>query len=228
MAPDTEPAAEPSALPSADWRQQPIGDLGGFINYLRCPGNADDNAAISHFFSELGTHEQMLERILADPATATLVEQRYQPPGVTLEDLEGLPIGTLGRTYADFIDSHHFNPHFFHREGVDDAMAYVINRLRDTHDIWHVVLGFDASEAGESGMNAFTFTQTGNPSTCLLMAAKLIRSIPQAAGDREHVIQQIVRGFSLGMEAPPFLAEPWEEHWRTPLEELRRRFSLPD
>jgi ubiquinone biosynthesis protein Coq4 len=211
MPPDTEPPAD---------------DLRGFVNYLRCPGNADDNAAISRFFSELGTHEQMLERILSDPATADLVERRYQPPPVTLAELEALPPGTLGRTYADFIESHHFNPHFFHHEVMDDAMAYVINRLRDTHDIWHVVLGFDASEAGESGMNAFTFTQSGNPSTCLLMAAKLIRSIPQSAAERERVIGRIVRGFTLGMAAPPFLAEPWEEHWATPLEELRRRFRI--
>lgn len=201
-------------------------DLSGFMRYLEAPGDAADSTSISRFFQELGAQAQMLEVVMSDPQVASLVADRYAPPSFEMDQLLAMPEGSLGRVYARFVDGHHFNPHFFHNVEGQSDLAYVLNRLRTTHDIWHVLLGFDSSEAGECGMNAFTFSQACTPTTCLLMAAKMIRSIPEGADERRRLLQAIADGIKLGLQAPHFLAWRWEEHWSEPLEELRGRVGL--
>jgi ubiquinone biosynthesis protein Coq4 len=166
------------------------------------------------------------EAVMADAGVASLVGDRYAPAPHSTDRLLALPAGSLGETYARFLRVHHFNPHFFHGVEGESDLAYVLNRLRATHDIWHVLLGFDASEAGECGMNAFTFAQACTPTTCLLMAAKMVRSIPDAPAERRRLLQAIADGINLGLRAPCFLGWRWEEHWGEPLADLRQRLGL--
>lgn len=203
-------------------------DLSGFMGYLQAPGNAADNASVSRFFQELGAQDQMLEVVMSDPQVASLVADRYAPASYAIDDLLAMPEGSLGRVYATFVDGHHFNPHFFHNVEGQTDLAYVLNRLRTTHDIWHVLLGFDSSEAGECGMNAFTFSQACTPTTCLLMAAKMIRSIPEEQSERRRLLLAIANGIQLGLQAPHFLAWRWENHWTEPLVDLRGRLGLSE
>lgn len=198
------------------------------MRYLQAPGNAADNASVSRFFEELGAQAQMLDVVMSDPEVASLVADRYAPASCAIDDLQAMPEGSLGRVYATFVDGHHFNPHFFHNVEGQSDLAYVLNRLRTTHDIWHVLLGFDSSEAGECGMNAFTFSQACTPTTCMLMAAKMIRSIPEAPAERRRLLHAIADGIHLGLQAPHFLAWRWEEHWAEPLADLRGRLGLAD
>ncbi|QEY32324.1 hypothetical protein EVJ50_08925 [Synechococcus sp. RSCCF101] len=201
-------------------------DLSGFVRYMESPGDAADNASISRFFQERGVQAQMLEAVMGDDRVASLVAERYAPAPHETDVLLAMPEGSLGRAYARFLEVHHFNPHFFHGVEGESDLAYVLNRLRATHDIWHVLLGFDASEAGECGMNAFTFAQACTPTTCLLMAAKMIRAIPDEPAERRRLLQAIADGINLGLRAPGFLGWRWEEHWSEPLADLRDRLGL--
>lgn len=214
---------------SAHSSVQDLEDLVGFVRYMEGPGNASDNASISRFFQKRGVQDQMLEGILENEANCSLIRSRYHPSTEwSVQQLKDLPIGTLGRNYSEFLDEHHFNPHFFHGVQGDGDMPYVLNRLRSTHDIWHVVLGFDATEAGECGMNAFTFTQCSTPTTCMLMAAKMIRSIAHSCSDRHDLLKAISDGINLGLAADSFLAVQWEDNWEIPLHKLRETLKIDE
>lgn len=197
-------------------------DLTGFIHYMHEPGTASDNASISRVFTQIGVNDKMLAFVMSNPQLAAFIRSRYQPVPIELELLLELPLESFGHQWAAFMQQHHLNPHFFQNLQEHDDRSYLINRLHDTHDMWHVLLDFDTSEAGEAGMNAFTYAQSGSPTTCMLMAAKLVRAIGGDEQTRRQMMHNIARGYQLGIQARPFLAVPWEDHWNTPLQQLKQ------
>ena len=56
----------------------------------------------------------------------------------------------------------------------------------------------------------------------MLMAAKLVRAIGGDEQIRQLMMYNISRGYQLGIQAQPFLAVAWEEHWTTPIQQLRQ------
>ena len=201
-------------------------DFSGFLHYMQKPGTASDNASISQLFTKLGVNDEMLQLVLAQASVKEFLDQRYEPKPQSLDQLISLPPSSFGHQWAQFMLDNKLNPSFFKNLDSDDIRSYVINRLHDTHDMWHVILGFDTSEAGEAGMNAFTYAQAGSPTTCMLMAAKLVRAIGMDESVRHTMMHNICRGYTLGMRLEPFLAMAWEEHWHAELADLRQRVGL--
>lgn len=197
-------------------------DFSGFLHYMKEPGTSSDNASISRVFTQLGVNDMMLEYVMNIIPVANFIRTRYQAKPTDLNTLLALPSESFGHQWATFMQANHLNPHFFENLQEHDDRSYLINRLHDTHDMWHIILDFDTSEAGEAGMNAFTYAQSGSPTTCMLMAAKLVRAIGGSDENRFQMMTNICRGYQLGMTAQPFLAIAWEENWTTKLSDLRK------
>ena len=203
-------------------------DLTGFFHYMEQPGTASNNASVSKIFTQLGVNDQMLVNIFKNPEAKALVCSRYQPIAVELDDLLALPEISFGHQWAAFMQMNRLNPNFFINDGGNDDRTYLINRLHNTHDIWHVILNFDTSEAGEAGMNAFTYAQCYSPTACMLMAAKLVRAINKPEEERQKMMSNIANGYQLGQELKAFITIKWEEKWHLPLKELRREVGITE
>lgn len=140
---------------------------------------------------------------------------------IDLDVLGALPAGTLGRAYADFLRSRGLTPDVFDgspSEVSDPQMAYIHQRMRQTHDLWHVLTGYDTDPASEIALQAFTFGQTGAPSTFLLAFAGTLRGsleYPRLALD-------VLAAYRAGRRATKLGTFLWEDHWHMPLVELRR------
>ena len=89
-----------------------------------------------------------------------------------LSDCEGLrflPKGSLGREYLAFVEAEGISA-----DGLLDAseisrqrndaaeLRWIRNWLRDSHDLWHTVLGYKGDLIGEAALLAFTHDQTRN------------------------------------------------------------------
>src|SRR3974390_327538 len=116
------------------------------------------------------------------------------------EALRALPEGTLGRAYLAFVESEGLSP-----EGIRDAsmgarserrrpevFAYVHDRMRDTHDLWHAATGYKGDALGELALLAFTLGQSWNLGLALIVAAALLKGIGR---EETHVIRD---GFRRG------------------------------
>ena len=178
----------------------------GFFHYMEKTGTSTDNASISKIFSQLGVNDVMLEKVMDNPKANEFIRSRYRPKQPNIPELMQLPSETLGYQWADLLETNHLEPKFFVNENRDDDITFLINRLHDTHDIWRIILGFDTSEPGEAGMNAFTYAQAFSPTTCMLMAAKLVRAIQMDDAHRHRMMHNISRGYRLGLALEPFLA----------------------
>jgi len=154
---------------------------------------------------------------------------RGYAPEHELTSLRALPAGTLGREYARFLDANGIEPLVISAEmkaRYHDA-PYPL-RFTTTHDLHHVLTGFDAGLAGELGVAAFYVGQGSAP----LGAAQLqfVRALYSLLSPTQaRTIWHNVRvGLELGRRAELVIAQPLESWFAEPLAEVRARLRIPE
>ncbi len=181
--------------------------------------------------------EHAYMRFAATPDGRRLLSER---PSLlaTLSDREALramPGGSLGRAYADFMESGNLqagglveaeetaNQRFDDDRPTDPDREYYGDRLRDMHDLWHVLTGYGRDEAGESANLAFTLGQVWN----LGIAAIVVASGLIGPKDLSlHWQRYLYRAWQRGRRAALLSAAPYEQLLPLPLEEVRRRLRI--
>ena len=101
---------------------------------------------------------------------------RYPPLQPDLDAMLRLPQGSLGHEYAHFIRSLNVDPEFFRPRPLDTEARWLTQRIATTHDIHHVVSGFNTNPDGEIGVLAITALQIGFPAYVLLTSAAQLAS----------------------------------------------------
>jgi ubiquinone biosynthesis protein COQ4 len=173
-----------------------------------------------------------LARVLAHPEETdqVLVFSTYANAGSAphrLDQLAALPADTLGHAYARFMKSHGLTPDVFDGppdDVADPRAAYVIQRMRQTHDLWHVVTHAETDPAGEVALQAFTYAQVGAPSAGILAALGMLKTVRHDA----RIVRDVAAMLRLGNRANRLVLFAWEDHWQTPLAEVRRLLGLPE
>ena len=101
------------------------------------------------------------------------------------------------------------------------ALRYTV-----THDIFHILLGFDTSYAGEAGVFGFTVGQHYTKAlNWVYPLVKLIFLIikPWQAKD---ILASARRGKELGEQADCLLAYSFEDNWARPIDGIRTELGL--
>lgn len=168
---------------------------------------------------------RVIERFLAEPEGRRLMDERPALDSTTLDfaRLATLPAHTLGHAFGRHMADNGLSPDIFQAPpGAPPEVAYLAQRLRQTHDLWHVVTGYGTGVIDELALQAFTYAQMKAPGPLLLSLAGALRF---GLGDR-RAIQRIYQGYRRGLSARPMLAQPWESLWELPLAEVRARLNL--
>jgi ubiquinone biosynthesis protein COQ4 len=158
-----------------------------------------------------------------------LAPVRGYAPSHELAALRALPPGTLGREYARFLDANGIEPLAISAE--------VRERFRDnpfalryttTHDLHHVLTGFDTGLAGELGNLAFSVGQGAAPGTgATLWLARILYSL--LSPSQARAIWHNVRvGRELGRNAALLIAQPLESYFAEPLAQVRAKLGIPE
>jgi ubiquinone biosynthesis protein COQ4 len=165
----------------------------------------------------------------AEPAVASrLKEVVGYHPYIDLNDLSQYPEGTFGREYANHMLKNNLKPFNISPELEDVAQRNVFAlRYVVTHDIFHLLLGFDTSYAGEIGVLAFATAQNYSKSLkTSFWLAKLLYPII-APKQRKAIFANIQKGLEIGKKAQFCLGYRFEEHWKEPIDKIRNRLELP-
>ncbi len=175
-----------------------------------------------------GRRDSNLHFFFDDPAGAKLWAEKRAIDSTTvdLDVLAALPEGTLGHAYAHFMKAHGLTPDVFDgppNDVRDPKAAYVIMRIRQTHDLWHVVTGCETDPAGEVALQAFTFAQLRAPSSGILAAIGTLRGVRHT----RQIVKDVLALYRLGTRANKLATFAWEDHWATPLADVRRLLGLP-
>lgn len=167
-----------------------------------------------------------LERFKALPGGAEMVEQRYPPFQPDIEMLERLPEGTLGKAYARMIRKLNYDADFFRPRETSSEALWLTQRIATTHDLHHVISGFNTEAAGESGVLAITATQIGFPAFVLLNALAHFRAFRFQPRELEMLSRGIAVGNRIGLEAAPLVLQRWEDGWEKPLKQWRKELGV--
>jgi ubiquinone biosynthesis protein COQ4 len=194
----------------------------------------EDTEQVLAFLSVINSGQSNRERVaqfFANPeGEALYAEHRaIDSRTVDLDKLAALPEGTLGHAYAKFLRAHGITPEIF--DGAPPGItnprrSYVVQRLRQTHDLWHVVTGCETDPAGEIALQAFSFSQTGALGSAFLTVFGTLRRVREQrdVGVLRDVVTLYRTGKRTGRRLPTFA---WEDHWATPLAEVRAMLGLP-
>jgi ubiquinone biosynthesis protein COQ4 len=186
-----------------------------------------DQVLVFSTYANAGSSYERLSAFYSDPRGRALYDahRALDSQTIDLEALAQLPAGTLGHAYATFMKSHGLTPDVFDGapdEVGDPRLAYAMQR--QTHDLWHVVTNAQTDPAGEVALQAFTFAQIHAPSSGILAAVGTLRGIRYTRA----IVRDVVAMYRLGKRANKLALFPWEDHWATPLTEVRRLLGLPE
>ncbi|MEP0916947.1 Coq4 family protein [Leptolyngbya sp. DQ-M1] len=178
----------------------------------------------------LRSHPQTMaasvKHMLNDPGVAALVSDRYSAPVPDIEKLMTYPPASLGYAFAQYISSSGFDPGFYRKIDVVDDATCLLFRLRQTHDIWHVVTGMSVDVPGEIGLKAFEIAQTRRPLAGVLVAGAFLNTLLNQPEQLGGLLDRIAAGYRMGAKAKPLLAQRWEEHWERPLAHWRSELGI--
>lgn len=197
--------------------------------------NPDDTKQVFTIIDALSGRSgaRMFERFRKTPTGVRILEERRSLLA-TLSDreaLRALPEGSLGRVYAEFTEREQISADGLVDASVEGGRRFDFGeqrrlfgeRLRDMHDLWHVVTGYGRDLLGEASLLAFSYAQTRNRGVGFIVLVAWLK----ARGAEGRPFRALLRGgYRRGKEAAWLPAADWEALLAKPLDEVRRELRV--
>ena len=151
------------------------------------------------------------------------------------EKLRALPEGSVGRVYLEFMEGGNLTPDGlidaaedagidFRGETQFEEFRRLFLHLDVSHDLWHVLTGYNRDALGELCNLAYTHTQTKNPGFRLIIFIGLIaQKLEQPFAP---LMKAVAEGARIGRNANWILEHDVEELLQMPLEDARARLNM--
>lgn len=172
--------------------------------------------------------KKIKQKMLDDPVGRQILseEPEINTNTLSIDYLGSLPDGTFGKKYWKFLSKNGFSPdarlpvHF-----VDDPeLKYVMLRYRQTHDLFHAVLGMPPHMLGEVAVKWVEALQTGLPMCALGAFFGPLRLKPK--NRQQYINTYLPWAIRVGNNAQFLMAVYWEKHWEKNLDELRAELNI--
>lgn len=179
-----------------------------------------------------------------DAAKAFLATERGQairksePSLVKILDdhdtLRKTPLGSLAHAYCDFMEREglsaqglvdDLNKYRRPDQFFDDQITWYFNRMRDTHDLMHVLSGFGRDALGEQCVLAFTYGQQPALAHLFLGYAGALE-ITKRRTVKVPVFRAVREAQKMGGACPRLIEQPIRDLLAQPLDELRVRLNI--
>jgi len=237
---------EQAAIHRHSTRIRPLDALRAMRLALR---NPDDTEQAVRMIGALAgkSNERFMSRLLSTPHGREILDRERSLLEVLTnrEKLMAMPEGSFGRIYVEWLEREQISAEGLvaaseaasKGEGEREGPYFVLGcRMREMHDLLHVVTGYGRDLVGEIGVLAFTYGQSKHSGLAFLLAVAYIRSLfggggPTAAGGREgraSMRKQLHEGYRRGRQAEWIVGADWEALLELPIDELRRRFRIPE
>ncbi|BDA42733.1 Ubiquinone biosynthesis protein COQ4 homolog, mitochondrial [Coccomyxa sp. Obi] len=189
------------------------------------PARADLVAALGETTGETALRG-MHRRMQASTTGRKILEERPRITDATMHYAQSLPAGTFGHAYGDFMRRRNFMAS--ERPPVrfidDEELAYVAQRSREVHDLWHVLFNCKTTVLGELALKAVEFVQTGMPMTALSVMGASWRL---KAEDRSRLISELLPwAVHAGSRSADLMCLYYEKHFEDGLEDVRHRWRI--
>ena len=107
----------------------------------------------------------------------------------------------------------------------DEDQQYYGSRVRDQHDLWHVLTGYGRDPLGELCLLAFSYAQTGTLGIGFIVAMATF-SMSREISSQYPIRQAVWEGYRLGKRAKWLPGTEWEDMLSMPLDQLRTKLRV--
>ncbi|KAK3874712.1 hypothetical protein Pcinc_020368 [Petrolisthes cinctipes] len=181
-------------------------------------GETTGHSALSHVYNQM---------IQDDEGQQVLMERpRINGSTLDLPYLSTLPEGTLGHAYIRFLEYNKVTPDSrLAVQFVDDPeLAYVMQRYREGHDLYHTILGMPTNMLGEVAVKWVEAIQTGLP---MCFAAAVFGPLRFKPKQRQKYISTILPwAMHTGRSSKLLMNMYFEKRWEQSINEIRKEFGI--
>ncbi len=140
--------------------------------------------------------------------------------------------GTVGAAYRDFLETTGYSADGLaeiskinKEEDMPHPYAWFGRRVRDTHDIWHVLTGYKADESmGEAALVAFSYAQVGGLGWAFIGGAAALKSLKVTGGTL--FAKAVWEGYRNGRKAKWISGEDYLTLLHEPIDAVRARLNI--
>jgi ubiquinone biosynthesis protein COQ4 len=218
----------PAAAFATDTRLRPLTAIRAVRALMADP---EDTSQIFVIFRALRGRSgvRLFRRFAASPTGQAILREQRDLLAV-LENrpaLAALPEGSVGRAYFDFMEQEKLTAdglvtasQSWEQDAVPPDVNLFRNRMRDAHDLTHILTGYGRDPLGEMCLLAFMNRHSKNLGQLLIVAMSWTK-LPKAA--RAAVIQ----AWRNGARTHWFQDLDYEALLARPLEDVRREQNIP-
>jgi len=133
-----------------------------------------------------GSSAKAYQRLLSTPKGGRLAYERVELAPRLMDDawLDSFAEGTVGAAYRRFVRSENLSAEGLaeisrEKHGQDEMAhpyAWFGRRIRDTHDLWHILSGYHRDGLGEACLVAFSYAQTESLGWALIAIGAALKS----------------------------------------------------
>jgi ubiquinone biosynthesis protein COQ4 len=147
---------------------------------------------------------------------------------VSLATMAAYPERSLGRAYAEYFEANGIIPFDPAQLPVNAAQDYVATRLRETHDVVHVITGYGTDDIGELELQWFNCGNLGwGPLPILVIVASFFMGRMTKYGGLWTVCRRARAAYRRGRRSRALASVRWEDYWHMPLGELQALLCAP-
>ena len=175
-------------------------------------------------------YRRLLASLREDPSGRRILAEKPELSSerVDFERLRRLPETTLGGAYVRHLDRNGLSADYqaaATRHVDDPDVAYLMRRFRQTHDVWHALLGLGVAGHEEVVIHAFSGGQLRLPVSAMVV---LFGTLKHIVGERRWGTRAHSRrvAYEVGRAAAPLLPVVWEDSWAEPIDAVRARHGL--
>ncbi|MPC11414.1 Ubiquinone biosynthesis protein COQ4, mitochondrial [Portunus trituberculatus] len=181
-------------------------------------GETTGNKALIRLYARMSDDPEG-SRILVD-------KPRISSSTVDLDALRELPADSLGRAYIRFLEDNKVTPDSrLPVQFVDDPeLAYVMQRYREGHDLFHTILGMPTNMLGEVAVKWVEAIQTGLPMCYGGAVFGPLRFRPKQR--QKYVSTYLPWAIRVGRNARLLMNIYFEERWEQSVHDVRAEFGI--
>lgn len=200
--------------------------LMAMVRIVRDPSRLDEVFSLTDSLADDAALQSIVSRCAATPEGLAALATLPRLGRLDCSMLQTFPPGTLARAFAEHMLAHNLDPSAIPTLPAHDERDWVKAHLYETHDLWHLVTGFETDVAGELGLQAFYAAQLGIGLPLAIIAAGLLNATLFAPADGDSRMQAIVTGWTMGQAAQSLVGVPWDDMWHQPLSEIRAQLRI--